>query len=148
MSRRMPLEEHRTLGAHLMDLTRVLLFELYERLALAGFDDLTVETAGILKDIARDGSLFGDLAQRTQTPAAHVREIAARLEQCGYAKVEEDCVRLTERGWAAVKAGHKALADIEASWSSAVGEERFKAFSATLGELVDWHAYGAAPAGE
>ena len=141
----MPLEEHRTLGAHLLDLTRALLFELYERLALAGFDDLPVETAGILKDVATDGSSFGDLAQRTQTPIEHVREIATRLEQCGYARLEEDCVRLTERGWAAVGAGHRALAEIETSWAQAVGAERFRAFSATLGDLVDWHAYGATP---
>jgi hypothetical protein len=141
----MPLDEQRTLGAHLVDLTRALLFELYERLAMAGFDDLGVDTAGILKDVERDGSTFADLAQRTQTPPEHVREIAERLQSCGYAAIDGDCLRLTERGWAAVEAGHRALTEIEASWAHAFGEERFRAFATMLDELVAWHAFGASP---
>lgn len=138
----MPREEDHSLGAHLIDLSRALIAELYDRLALAGFGDLPTEAASILKDVGRSGSYAADLAERTVTPLEQTRHAAQVLADRGYATFADDHIRLTDRGWAAVEAGQLALAEIERAWAGAVGAERFAEFSEVLRRLTSWNAYG------
>src|SRR4051794_21005319 len=136
----MPLDDDVTLGDRLLDLTRALIAELFERLALAGFPDLTLESTAIFKDVASEGSSVGDLAQRAQVGEDVVRRAAATMADQGYAEVGDDVVRLTERGWAAVGAGRRALREIEESWAQRIGDERFAIFAAALRDLAAWQA--------
>src|SRR5215212_5418731 len=132
----MPLGDDVRLGDHLIDLQRALIAEVFERLALAGLPDLTLETTAIFVDIAPAGSPVADVAARAQVGEDVVRRGAAALAEQGYATLDGDAVRLTERGWAAVGAGRSALAEIEDSWRSRVGAERFGVFAGVLADLA------------
>src|SRR3954470_7876501 len=98
----MPLDDEVTIGDHLLDVQRALLAELYDRLAVAGFPDLTLETTALFKDIAPAGSTIADVAARAQVGRGTVQRAAEALAEHGYAHLESDTVRLTEKGWGAV----------------------------------------------
>src|SRR4051812_9883196 len=134
----MPLDDEVTLGDHLLDVQRALLAELYDRLAVAGFPDLSLETTALFKDIAPAGSSIADVAARAQLGQAPVRHAAEALAERGYARLEGDVVRLTEKGWAAVGAGRTALREIEAGWRQHIGPERFGQFADVLADIVAW----------
>ena len=135
----MPLDAEVRLADRLLEVERALLEELFERLALAGFPDITRKATGLFKDIAPTGSTLADIAQRSAVTEEQVRRAADDLARQGYAEVDGDHVRLTERGWAAVGAGREALRDIEVAWAQHLGEERFAAFAAVLEDLSAWH---------
>jgi hypothetical protein len=135
----MPLDAEIRLADRLMDVERALVAELYERLALAGFPDITREATGLFKDIAPAGSALVDIAQRAAISEEQARRTAGDLARQGYAEVDGDRVRLTERGWTAVGAGRQALRDIEVAWAQHLGEARFAAFAAALEDLAAWH---------
>ena len=134
----MPLDDEVTLGDHLLDVQRALLAELYDRLAVAGFPDLTLETTALFKDIAPNGSTIADVAARAQLGRGTVQRAAAALAEHGYAELEGDMVRLTEKGWGAVGAGRHALREIERGWRAHIGDERFAVFAAVLADIVGW----------
>ena len=134
----MPLDDEVTLGDHLLDVQRALLAELYDRLAVAGFPDLTLETTALFKDIAPAGSTIADVAARAQLGHGTVRRAAGALADRGYAQLEDDVVTLTEKGWAAVGAGRQALRDIEAAWEHRIGSERFAVFADVLADVSAW----------
>jgi DNA-binding MarR family transcriptional regulator len=134
----MPLDDEVTLGDHLLDVQRALLAELYDRLAVAGFADLTLETTALFKDIAPAGSTIPDVAARAQLGRGTVQRAAEALSEQGYAELDGDLVRLTEKGWAAVSAGRRALRDIEAGWRQRIGDERFAVFATVLRDIAAW----------
>jgi Mn-dependent DtxR family transcriptional regulator len=134
----MPLHDEATLGDHLLDVQRALLVELYDRLAVAGFADLTLETTALFKDVAPGGSAIGDVAARAQLSLEAARHAAEVLAERGYARIEDDVVRLTEKGWAAVGAGRRALREIEESWAQRIGAERFAVFADVLADIAAW----------
>jgi DNA-binding MarR family transcriptional regulator len=134
----MPLDDDVTLGDHLLDVQRALLAELYDRLAVAGFPDLTLETTALFKDVAPGGSTVADIAARAQLGRSGVQRAADALSRQGYAEVDGDVVQLTEKGWAAVSAGRRALRDIAAGWEQQIGTERFAVFAAVLRDVAAW----------
>jgi DNA-binding MarR family transcriptional regulator len=134
----MPLDDDVTLGDHLLDVQRALLAELYDRLAVAGFPDLTLETTALFKDVAPAGSTVADIAARAQLGRSGVQRAADALSRQGYAEVDGDVVQLTEKGWAAVSAGRRALRDIAAGWEQQIGPERFAVFAAVLRDVAAW----------
>ena len=135
----MPLDAEIRLGDRLLEVERALLEELFERLALAGFPDIPRDATALFKDIAPGGSSLTDIAQRAAVGPDQARRTADEMARRGYAEVEGDAVRLTERGWAAVGAGRQALRDIEVAWAQHLGEQRFAAFAAALEDLAAWH---------
>jgi DNA-binding MarR family transcriptional regulator len=134
----MPLDDDVTLGDHVLDVQRALLAELYDRLAVAGFADLTLETTALFKDVAPRGSTVADIAARAQLSRGGVHRAAEALAAGGYAEIDGDMVRLTEKGWAAVTAGRRALREIEASWEQRIGAERFAVFAEVLRDVAAW----------
>jgi hypothetical protein len=134
----MPLDDDVTLGDHLLDVQRAVLAELYDRLAVAGFADLTLETTALFKDIAPRGSSIADVAARAQLGADTAHHAATALAEGGYAELDGDVVRLTDKGWAAVAAGRKALREIEAGWAQRIGGERFAVFAEVLRDVAAW----------
>jgi DNA-binding IclR family transcriptional regulator len=134
----MPLDDEVTLGDHLLDLQRALLAELYDRLAVAGFADLTLETTALFKDVAPAGSTIADISARAQLGHETVQRAAGALAEHGYAQLDGDVVKLTEKGWAAVGAGRQALRDIEAAWAHRIGNERFALFADVLADVSAW----------
>jgi hypothetical protein len=135
----MPLDDEVTLGDRLIEVQRALLTEFYERLALAGFADIGADSTVVFKDVAPEGSVVADLAQRAQVTEAQAREAAEDLAAHGYAQFEGGVVRLTERGWAAVAAGRRALRDVEAAWAQHLWRERIAALGDVLDDLAAWH---------
>jgi Mn-dependent DtxR family transcriptional regulator len=134
----MPLDDDVTLGDHLLDVQRALLAELYDRLAVVGFADLTLETTALFKDVAPGGSTLADVSARAQLGRGTVQRAAESLAERGYAELDGDTVRLTEKGWAAVGAGRRALRDIEAGWEQRIGAERFAVFADVLADITAW----------
>jgi DNA-binding MarR family transcriptional regulator len=134
----MPLDDDVTLGDHLLDVQRAMLAELYDRLAVAGFADLTLETTALFKDVAPGGSSIADVAARAQLSPGTVHRAAAALAEGGYAELDGDRVRLTDRGWAAVASGRTALREIEAAWAQRIGDERFAVFAEVLRDVAAW----------
>src|SRR4051812_27406886 len=134
----MPLDDEVTLGDHLLDVQRALLAELYDRLAVAGFPDLTLETTALFKDIAPAGSTVADVAARAQLGHGTVLRVAEALAEHGYAQLDGGVVRLTEKGWGAVGAGRHALREIEDGWRARIGDERFAVFADVLADIAAW----------
>jgi hypothetical protein len=134
----MPLDDEVRLADRLVEVERAMLAELYDRLALAGFSDLSVEMTAVFKDIAPDGTALADLAGRAQLTDEQARHAVEHARDHGYVALEDDVARLTERGWAAVAAGRRALREIEASWEQHLGAERFRAFADAIEELAAW----------
>jgi DNA-binding MarR family transcriptional regulator len=135
----MPLDDETRLADRLVEVERALLAEFYERLALAGFPDVSLEATGVFKDIDPAGSTIADLASRAQLTESQARRVVADLREHGYLEVEGDHAALTERGWAAVAAGRQALRDVEDAWAEHLGADRFAAFAAVLDDLAAWH---------
>jgi DNA-binding MarR family transcriptional regulator len=116
---------------------------MYERLAAAGYPDVTPAQFALLRYPGVDGMRPSDAAELAGISKQTVNDLLGELERGGYLERKphpEDgrgrIVRLTSRGKrlqrAAVRIGH----EVEAAWAAEVGPERIASLKETLAEMV------------
>jgi DNA-binding MarR family transcriptional regulator len=108
----------------------------------AGFDDVLPAHLGVFQHPGPDGQRPGVLAVRTQASKQAMNHLLHQLEAGGYLTRESHpddrrtrVVRLTERGWAAVRVMEETVARLEAEWCRALGDEVYQSLSDALIQL-------------
>jgi DNA-binding MarR family transcriptional regulator len=106
--------------AHLM------VAELVERLAAAGYPDLPAATHPVFENLDRDGTRLTDLAARADMTHQSMSELIDTLEQRGYVERRPDpadgrarLVCLTIKGRRMIRIALREIAAIEANWAQA-----------------------------
>jgi DNA-binding MarR family transcriptional regulator len=116
--------------------------ELHTRLEDEGYGDIRPGHGCVFGFIEREGSRLTDLAEHARFTKQAVGEVVTDLERLGYLERVPDpadgrakLIRLTDRGRAALDAGNRIFAEIEARWAEELGEERIASLRETL-ELI------------
>jgi DNA-binding MarR family transcriptional regulator len=132
------------IGQLLVQTTRHFQTELYRRLADAGLEGLRVPHTHVSAHIESRGSRLSDLARRARMTVPAMLELVDDLERLGYAERRPDAsdrraklIVMTDRGWVAMRTGHRIIAELEAEYAQALGRERFDDFSSTFQALLD-----------
>jgi len=141
------------IGQLLVQTTRHFQTELYRRLADAGLEGLRVPHTHVSAYIEADGSRLSDLARKARMTMPAMLELVDDLERLGYAERKPDptdrrakLIVLTDKGWDAMRTGHRIIAELEADYARALGRKRFGEFTASFQELLDHVGAGEADA--
>jgi DNA-binding MarR family transcriptional regulator len=132
------------IGQLLVQTTRHFQTELYRRLADAGLDGLRVPHTHVSAYVESGGSRLSDLARKARMTVPAMLELVDDLEQLGYAERQPDpsdrrakLIVMTDKGWVAMRTGHRIIAELEGEYARAVGRERFDEFTSTFQALLD-----------
>jgi DNA-binding MarR family transcriptional regulator len=132
------------IGQLLVQTTRHFQAELYRRLADAGLEGLRVPHTHVSAYIDAHGSRLSDLARKARMTVPAMLELVDDLERLGYAERRPDAsdrraklIVMTDKGWGAMRAGHRIIAELEAEYAGALGRERFDEFTSTFQGLLD-----------
>jgi DNA-binding MarR family transcriptional regulator len=111
-------------------------------LAEAGFDDFTPAQARVFQRIATDGSRLTDLAEQAQITKQSAGFLVDQLERAGYVERVPDptdararLVRITPRGAAAIPIAAAIVAEVEAEWTTHLGQQRMAQLRQNLTRL-------------
>src|SRR5690242_16274089 len=106
----------------------------YQRLKEAGYTDLRPTHFAVLQQMRPEGLHVTELADLAQMTRQSMGALVGYLEERGYVERIADpsdrrawLIRLTAQGYAVEEVARAALAELEAEWTSALGEKRFKA---------------------
>jgi DNA-binding MarR family transcriptional regulator len=115
-----------TLISQLRRTAQLMVAELIERLAAAGYPDLTAAMHPVFENIDRDGTRLTELAARAEMTHQSMGELIDTLEQRGYVERQPDpadrrarLVCLTSKGRQMARIALHEIADIEADWTQA-----------------------------
>jgi DNA-binding MarR family transcriptional regulator len=132
------------IGQLLVQTTRHFQAELYRRLADAGLEGLRVPHTHVSAYIEARGSRLSDLARKARMTVPAMLELVDDLERLGYAERRPDAsdrraklIVMTDKGWGAMQAGHRIIAELEAEYAAALGRERFDEFTSAFQGLLD-----------
>jgi DNA-binding MarR family transcriptional regulator len=121
---------------------QVLVDELHEGLAEAGYPDIRPAHGNVFGYIRKEGSRLTELAERAQLTKQTMGYLVDYLEERGYLEREPDpgdkrakIVRLTDEGREAVRTARKIMGRIEARWAELLGEDRMEQLRELLTEL-------------
>lgn len=116
----------------------------FEALASAGFEDLTVARGRIFQRIRPEGSRLTDLAEQAQVSKQAASALVEELERAGYVTRVPDpsdararLIRVAARGAAAVEAAAGVVAGVEAEWLEHLGARRIAQLRRLLEDLRD-----------
>lgn len=108
----------------------------------AGFDDLRPAHTAVFQHIEAGGSRLTELAERAQMTKQSMGYLVDYLEEHGYLERRPDpsdrraaLVCLTERGWEQIRAALGVIADLEAEWTTHLGEIRMEQLRGLLAEV-------------
>lgn len=140
-----PFRERPTpLGSLLTAAGQRLSAELDAALHAAGFADLRAAHAPIFMAIDPAGTRVTELAQRTRMTKQAVGELIRYLAQRGYLEVAPDAadrrvrtVRLTDRGWEAIRLGQRVIDDFDGWLDQAVGAAEVQQLRMLLTRIVE-----------
>ena len=114
----------------------------FEGLAAAGFADLTPAQARVFQRIAPGGSRLTDLAAQAAITKQSAGFLVDQLERGGYVERVPDpadgrarLVRIAERGTRSVEASRGIVAQVEAEWTTHLGERRMTQLRRILTDL-------------
>nr|WP_239579209.1 MarR family transcriptional regulator [Microlunatus panaciterrae] len=103
----------------------------FETLAKAGFEDITVARGRIFQRIRPEGSRLTDLAEQAQVSKQAASGLVEELERAGYVTRVPDpsdararLICVAPRGAAAVEAAAATVAEVEAEWARHLGPRR------------------------
>jgi DNA-binding MarR family transcriptional regulator len=103
---------------------QLMVAELVERLAAAGYPDLPPSTHPVFENLDREGTRLTELAARTDMTHQSMGELIDTLEQRGYVERRQDpadgrarLVCLTSKGAQMVRIALREIAGIEAAWA-------------------------------
>ena len=126
----------------LHDPFQILVDELHEGLAEAGYPDIRPAHGNVFGYIHKEGSRLTELAERAQLTKQTMGYLVDYLEERGYVERGPDpgdkrakVVRLTEAGREAVRTARKIMGRIEARWAELLGEDRMEQLRELLQEL-------------
>ena len=121
---------------------RILVDELHEGLAEAGYPDIRPAHGNVFGYIRKEGSRLTELAERAQLTKQTMGYLVDYLEERGYVKREPDpgdkrakIVRLTDEGRELVVVAREIMGRIEARWVELLGKERMEQMRELLKEL-------------
>lgn len=121
----------------------LMLADMRERLAAAGFGELRPTHGCVFRFVPSEGMRLTDLAARAEITKQTCGEIVNELESLGYVERLPDpadrrakIIRLTERGAAAQAEARRLFAEIEAEWAARFGAERIAALRSLLEEIA------------
>jgi DNA-binding MarR family transcriptional regulator len=116
----------------------------FDTLAQAGFDDITVARGRIFQRIKPEGSRLSDLAEQAQVSKQAANGLVDELERAGYVTRVPDpsdararLIRVAPRGAAAVEAAAATVAEVEAEWARHLGRRRITQLRNILKDLRD-----------
>jgi DNA-binding MarR family transcriptional regulator len=116
--------------------------EVHRRLDAAGFADIRPAHGKVFETIGQDGNRITDMAERAQITKGSMVELVDHLQRGGYLQRVPDSadgrakiVRLTPRGWDAVRVAGAAIADTEQRWTAHVGERNMRILRRALQAL-------------
>ena len=106
--------------------SQLMVSELVERLAAAGYSDIPTAAHPVFENVDREGTRLTELAARSDMTHQSMGELVATLEQRGYLERQPDptdrrarLVCLTEAGREMARVALREIAAIEADWSHA-----------------------------
>ncbi|MGQ0573296.1 MAG: MarR family winged helix-turn-helix transcriptional regulator [Pseudonocardia sp.] len=121
---------------------RALEDELHRQLDAAGFADIRPAHGKVFETIGPDGNRVTAMAEQARITKGAMVELVDYLEARGYLERSPDprdgrakLVRLTARGWHAVRVASAALTDVEDRWHAALGRQRMSILRRALGEM-------------
>ncbi len=116
-----------------------LVAEVHRRLDAAGFADIRPAHGKVFETIGQDGSRITDMAQRAQITKGAMVELVDHLQRRGYLERVADpsdgrakIVRLTPRGWDAVRVAGAAITDAERRWTEHLGQRNMRTLRRAL----------------
>jgi DNA-binding MarR family transcriptional regulator len=133
--------------------SQLMVNDLVERLAAAGYDDLPPAYHPVFENIDRDGTRLTTLAARAGLTRQSMGELVGTLETRGYLERRPDpfdrrarLVCLTDKGCQLVRVAVKEITAIEADWRRqlAIGDEQ--ALDDTLRQAIEDAQSAYAPA--
>jgi DNA-binding MarR family transcriptional regulator len=121
---------------------RALESRVFQAIADAGFDDITIAQAKLLQRIDPDGSRLTQLAASAQVTKQTAGFLVDQLERAGYVERVPDptdararLIRLTPRAAAVAPIGAKVIEEIEAEWTAHLGPRRMTQLREALTRL-------------
>ena len=123
---------------------RALETRVFQAIADAGFDDLTITQAKLLRRIDPDGSRLTQLAASAQVTKQTAGFLVDQLEKAGYVERVPDptdararLIRPTPRAPAATPIGAKAIEELESEWTAHLGPHRMTQLREALTRLQE-----------
>jgi DNA-binding MarR family transcriptional regulator len=123
--------ESLNLGLLLFIPYRALENRVFETLARAGFEDITIARGRIFQRIRPEGSRLTDLAEQAQVTKQTASGLVDELERAGYVTRVPDpsdararLICIAPRGDAAVEAAAATVAEVEAEWARQLSPRR------------------------
>jgi DNA-binding MarR family transcriptional regulator len=114
----------------------------FEALAQAGFDDITLARGRIFQRISPEGTRLTDLAEQAQVTKQTASGLVEELERAGYVTRVPDprdararLIQIAPRGAAAVEAAAATIAVVEAEWVRHLGPRRITQLRHILEDL-------------
>lgn len=108
----------------------------------AGFTDITTAQMKIVQRIGPDGTRLTELAAQAQVTKQTAGFLVNQLEKGGWVERVPDpadkrarLVRITARGQEAIPVATAAVAEVEAEWTSYLGEQRMAELRRILTDL-------------
>ncbi len=116
--------------------------ELMAGLHAAGFDDILPAHLGVFQYPGPDGQRPGVLAARTRASKQAMNHLLHQLEAAGYLVREAHprdrrtrVVRLTDRGWEALRVIRETAQRVESAWAEALGQDTYRQLRLGLARL-------------
>ncbi|NUR29435.1 MAG: MarR family transcriptional regulator [Catenulispora sp.] len=126
---------------------RALETRVFEALAEAGYEDLTVAQGRIAARIGPDGARITELAEAAQVTKQTAGFLVDQLEKSGYVRRVPDpadgrarLVRFTERGEGVIAVARRVEVEVEAEWTKHLGKrgaEQLRTQLTRLREITD-----------
>jgi DNA-binding MarR family transcriptional regulator len=126
---------------------RALETRVFQALAEAGFEDLTIAQGRIAARISPQGTRITELAEAAQVTKQTAGFLVDQLEKSGYVRRVPDpadgrarLVRFTERGESVVAVARRVEIEVEAEWAKHLGKrgtEQLRAQLTRLREIAD-----------
>ncbi|WP_371614481.1 MarR family winged helix-turn-helix transcriptional regulator [Streptomyces sp. NBC_00454] len=114
----------------------------FDALAAAGYDDLTVAQGRVFARIGPDGTRVTDLAEQARITKQTAGFLVEQLERAGYVHRTPDptdararLVRIAPRGEAAVAVARAAEARVEGEWTRHLGAQGTRQLRSALTRL-------------
>lgn len=100
----------------------------FDALAAAGFDDLTLAQGRVIQRVGPRGTRLTDLAEQARVTKQTAGFLVDQLERAGYVRRVPDptdararLVQIAERGLAAIEVARQVEAEVEAEWAAHLG---------------------------
>ena len=137
-------EDDPSLTALMESAYAALVAEVHRHLDAAGFDDIRPAHGKVFETIGQDGNRITDMAERAQITKGAMVELVDHLQRRGYLERVPDpsdgrakIVRLTPRGWDAVRVAAAGIADVEQRWTAHLGEPKMGTLRRALQALPE-----------